>query len=90
MKKLIFIIFISTLHSSFLYSDEKLFKFTFGSNLLDIPFEINKASKKINLPGGKINSWALSPNFSSLKSNKKIKNFSEKNEILYIKFNFKF
>ena len=46
-----------TFHMSFLSAEEMSFKFTFGSNLGDIPIEINKISKNIkNTPGININS----------------------------------
>jgi len=83
-------------YTSFLQSEEPTFKFTFGSNLANIPIEINKMNKNIKTSTGiKINSWILSPNFSSFLDNKKFskvsknKNFKEK-ESLYIKFKFKF
>ena len=80
----------------FVHAKEPSFKFTFGSNLANIPIEINKMNKNIKTSTGiKINSWILSPNFSSFLDNKKFskfsknKNFKEK-ESLYIKFKFKF
>jgi len=77
------------------YAEEPSFKFTFGSNLGNIPLEINKMSKNLKKsPGIEINSWILSPNFSSFIGNKKKNNFSEnkdfKKESLFIKFNLKF
>ena len=83
-------------YTSFLHAEEPTFKFTFGSNLSNIPFEFNKTSENIKKsPGIKINSWILSPNFLSFKGTKKILNFSEnreskEKESLYIRFNFKF
>jgi|TARA_B110000495_G_scaffold181694_1_gene176640 hypothetical protein len=80
-------------HASFLQATEPLFKFTFGSNLGNIPLEINKMSKNIKTIGGiKINSWTLSPNFSSFSNDKKILNQIEKTskESLYLKIKFKF
>ena len=83
-----------TFYLSFLHAEEPSFKFTFGSNLASIPIEINKMSKNIKKsPGIKIDSWILSPNFSSIIGDKESLNFLEdKNlkENLYIKFNFKF
>jgi hypothetical protein len=85
-----------TFYTSFLYAEESSFKFTFGSNLANIPLEFNKISKNIKKsPGIKINSWILSPNFLSFAGTKKILNFSEnreskEKESLYIRFNFKF
>ena len=85
-----------TFYTSFLHAEEPTFKFTFGSNLSNIPFEFNKTSENIKKsPGIKINSWILSPNFSSLVGSKKILNSSEnqeskEKESLYIRFNFKF
>ena len=82
-----------TFYFSLLNANEPSFKFTIGSNLANIPVEINKMSKNIKtLTGIKINSWILSPNFSSIMGGKKFsenKKFKEK-ESLYIKFNFKF
>ena len=81
-------------HLSILQADERSFKFSFGSNLAGLPFEINKSSKNLKTPQGiKINSWILSPNFSSFLGNKTKKNFFENkdsNEKIYIKFNLKF
>ena len=36
-----------TFYTSFLYAEESSFKFTFGSNLANIPLEFNKTSKNI-------------------------------------------
>jgi hypothetical protein len=80
-------------HASFLQATEPSFEFTFGSNLGNIPLEINKMSKNIKTIGGiKINSWTLSPNFSSFSNDKKILNQIEKTskESLYLKIKFKF
>ena len=80
-------------HASFLQATEPSFKFTFGSNLGNIPLEINKMSKNIKTIGAiKINSWTLSPNFSSFNNDKKILNQREKKskESLYLKIKFKF
>ncbi|MDC1212726.1 hypothetical protein N8016_02915 [Pelagibacteraceae bacterium] len=80
-------------YASFLPATEPSFKFTFGSNLGNIPLEINKMSKNIkNKSGIKINSWTLSPNFSSFNNDKKILNQREKKskESLYLKIKFKF
>ena len=88
-------------YTSFLQSEEPTFKFTFGSTLGNFPIEINKTSEdKKNIGGIKINSWTLSPNFSSFsgvantttnKYRKKL-NFKErkKEENFYIRINFKF
>jgi len=88
------ILLIIALHTSFLPAKEPSFKFTFGSNLGKIPLEINKMSKNIKkTPGININSWILSPNFSSFMVDKKNLDFSEDKdfkEALYIKLNFKF
>jgi len=80
---------------SFLSAEEMSFKFTFGSNLGDVPIEINKISKNIKTtPGIKINSWILSPNFSFFKNDKKSLNLTKnkdfKKEALYLKFKIKF
>ena len=92
--KFILIILITLFHTFFLLAEEPSFKFSFGSNLGNIPLEINKVSKNIkSLAGININSWILSPNFSSFTGDKKLTNFSEnKNskDSIYIKFNFKF
>ena len=94
--RFILTILVIIFHFSFLNAKESSFKFTFGSNLGNIPLQINKMSKNIKTPTGiKINSWILSPNFSSFTDNKKFFNFSEnkifkEKESLYIKFNFKF
>jgi hypothetical protein len=83
-----------TFYLSFLHAEEPSFKFTFGSSLGNIPIEINKTSKNIKKsPGIKINSWILSPNFSSFIGNAENLNFSKGTDLkesLYIKFNFKF
>ena len=83
-----------TFQLSFLHAEEPLFKFTFGSNLGNIPIEINKTSKNIKKsPGININSWILSPNFLSFIGDKKNSNFTDDKdfkEVLYIKLNFKF
>jgi len=90
------VILLTTLHISFLHAEESSFKFTFGSNLGSLPLQINKISKNIKIPPGiNINSWILSPNFSSFLGNKKSSNFledkdSQEKENLYFKFNFKF
>ena len=87
-------ILIVVLNASFLHAEEPKFKFTFGSKVGGVPFEINKMSQNIKaLPGIKINSWILSPNFSSFIGGKKNSNFTEDKdfkEFLYIKFNYKF
>ena len=83
-----------TFYTSFLHAEESSFKFTFGSNLGSIPFEINKTSKNIRTsPGIKINSWILSPNFSSFIVDKKNLDFlrdKDSKKALYIKLNYKF
>ena len=93
MRLLIFILAI-IFHVSFLYAEESSFKLTIGSNLASIPLEINKISKNLKKsPGVKINSWILSPKFSSFEGNKTSSNFLEKKnpeDKIYIKFNFNF
>ena len=83
-----------TFHMSFLHAEEPSFKFTFGSNLGNVPLEINKMSKNLKKSTGiKINSWILSPNFLFFIEGKKNSNFTEDKdfkEVLYIKLNFKF
>ena len=92
--RFILIFLAVTFYMSFLYAEESSFKFTFGSNLGSIPFEINKTSKNIRTPTGiKINSWILSPNFSSFIVDKKKLDFlkdHDSKKALYIKFNYKF
>lgn len=92
--KLILVILAVIFPASFLQAEERSFKFSFGSSLGSFPFEINKTSKNLKKPQGiKINSWTLTPNFSSLTGNKKKMNFSKNNnskEKIYIKFNLKF
>jgi len=82
------------IYSSFLHATEPSLKFTFGSNLGNIPLEINKMSQNKKTIGGlKINSWTLSPNFLSFANNQNNSNFSEKTslkEILYIKIKLNF
>ena len=93
MRFLLAILLSVIFHASFLQATEPSFKFTFGSNLGNIPLEINKMSKNIKTIGGiKINSWTLSPNFSSFSNDKKILNQIEKTskENLYLKIKFKF
>jgi hypothetical protein len=93
MRFLLAILLSVIFHASFLQATEPSFKFTFGSNLGNIPLEINKMSKNIKTIGGiKINSWTLSPNFSSFSNDKKILNQIEKTskESLYLKIKFKF
>ena len=72
MKKFFLIILFIIFQISFLNAAEPKFKLTFGSNLGNIPLEINKINKidkmiknKMSLSGIKINSWILTPNFSS-------------------------
>ncbi len=90
------LLLLTILYTSFLPAEIPSFKFTLGSNLGNFPLEINKMSKNIkNLGGLKINSWVLSPNFSSFLDNKRNSNLSENKhskgkESLYIKFNIKF
>jgi hypothetical protein len=77
-----------------LQAAESKFKFTFGSKIGGIPFELNKMSKDIKtLQGIKINSWIFTPNFSSFLGDKKLFNFSNdkiSNDKIYLKFNIKF
>ena len=94
MKRFFLIISVVIFYTSALHAEDSNFKLTFGSNLGNIPFEINKINKKaISLPGIKINSWILSPKFSSFQKEKEISNFLEnKNskDSIYLKINFKF
>jgi hypothetical protein len=84
------LILVIAMHSVFLYATEPSFKLTFGSNLGKIPFEINKMSKNVKTVGGiQINSWILSPNFSSFNS-KKETDFTKTRENLYLKIKLKF
>ena len=88
------ILLTAVLHASFSPATEPSYKFTFGSNLGKIPLEINKMSENIKpLVGIKINSWTLSPNFSSFNGGEIKSNFIKKEntkENLYIKINFNF
>ena len=94
MRFFLTILLTASLHVSFLHAEEPNFKLIFGSNLGNFPLEINKTSKnKKILPGIKINSWSLSPNFSNYVGDKKLFNFSEnkisKNSI-YFKLKLRF
>ena len=85
------VILVVAMHAAFLHATEPSFKFTFGSNLGKIPFEINKMNKNIKTIGGiQLNSWILSPSFSSFNSENETRSFTKKKENLYIKVNFKF
>tara|TARA_B100001094_G_scaffold264593_1_gene266631 strand:+ start:24 stop:296 length:273 start_codon:yes stop_codon:yes gene_type:complete len=85
------VILIVAMHAAFLHATEPSFKFTFGSNLGKIPFEINKMNKDIKTIGGiQLNSWTLSPSFSSFNSENETRSFTKKKENLFIKANFKF
>ena len=92
--RFLLLLLLTILYTSFLTAEIPSFKFTFGSNLGNIPLEINKMNKNIKtLSGLKIHSWILSPNFSSSKEDKESLNFADdKNfkEFVYIKLNFKF
>ena len=94
MKRICLIFLGIIFYASFLQAAESKFKFTFGSKVGGVPFEINKMSQNIKtFPGIKINSWILSPNFSSFAGNKKLSNFSKdkiSNDKIYMKFNLKF
>ena len=94
MLRFYLILFALVFHSSFSYAEESKFKFTFGSNVGNIPFEIKKMNQNIkNLQGIKIYSWTLSPNISSFVGNKKLFNFSEDKILrdkVYIKFKLRF
>jgi hypothetical protein len=95
----VLLILLGIFYSSFLYAETPSYKFTLGSNLGNIPLEFNKKSKNIRTLGGiKMNSWVLSPNFSSVLGKKKLlksSQFSEnkvstEKKSLYIKFKFTF
>ena len=94
MRFLLVILLTVASHASFLQATEPSFKFTFGGKLGTLPLEINKMSKNTkNIGGIKINSWTLSPNFSSFNGGKKTSHLTKKEnkkENLYIKINFKF
>ena len=86
-------------HTSFSHAEDSSFRFTFGSTLGKFPIKIDKQNAINKTIGSiKINSWAVSPNFSSLVGKNEISNITkdinieEKNfgEILYMKINFKF
>jgi len=92
--RLFLVVLIIGFHASFVQATEPSFKFSFGSKLGNIPFEINKTSKNIKTQGMiKLNSWTLSPKFSSFVGSKEKNSFKPKKdfkEIVYIKINFKF
>ena len=94
--RILLLVLAITFQVPFLHAEESSFKIIFGSNLGNIPLEINKMNKNIKTLGGfKINSWILSPNFSSFAGSKNFLNLSEnekskEKEILYMRFNFKF
>tara|TARA_B100001093_G_C26828931_1_gene1015295 strand:+ start:2258 stop:2542 length:285 start_codon:yes stop_codon:yes gene_type:complete len=94
MKRICLIVLGITFYTSFLQAADSKFKFIFGSNLGEIPFEINKSSQNINtLPGIKLNSWVLSPKYSSFIGAKESFNFSEdriSKDKIYIKLNIRF
>ena len=94
MRRFFILILVLTLHAPFLHATEKLFKFTFGTNQGSVPFEINKTNINIKKsPGIKLNSWILTPNFSSFLDDKKKSKFSKKKnskDDFYIKFKLKF
>ncbi len=91
MMRFFLVILIVAMHAAFLHATEPSFKFTFGSNLGKIPFEINKMNKDIKTIGGiQLNSWTLSPSFSSFNSENETRSFTKKKENLFIKANFKF
>ena len=85
------VILVVMMHAAFVHATEPSFKFTFGSNLGKIPFEINKMSKNIKTIGGiQINSWTLSPNYFSFNSKKETSSFTKTKENLYLRIKFKF
>ena len=92
--RILLAVLIILLHASFLHAEEPSFKISFGSKVGNIPFEINKMSKNKKTKGGiKINSWNISPNFSSFEGFKKIKGLSKDEnfeERFYIKLKLKF
>ena len=94
MKRIYLLAIIIALHASFLKAEEPKFKFIFGGKVGNIPVEIIKKSQNIKtLPGIKINSWILSPNFSSFIGNKNSFNFLEdkiSKDKIYMKFNLRF
>jgi|TARA_B110000444_G_scaffold196015_1_gene186590 hypothetical protein len=100
MRRFFLIILVIIFQISFLNAAEPKFKLTFGSNLGNIPLEINKINKidkmiknKMSLSGIKINSWILTPNFSSFIKKKGSSNFLEsKNskDSIYLRVNLKF
>jgi hypothetical protein len=76
--RFVLIVLATTLYTSFLHATESSFKFSFGSNFRNIPLEIIKMNENIKTTGGiNINSWTLSPNFSSFVENEKTSNFSK-------------
>ena len=94
MKRICLIILAIVFYTSFLNTAEPKFKFTFGTNIGNVPLKINKTNKNIKTPLGiKIHSWILSPNFSSFIGNKNSFNFLEdkiSKDKIYMKFNLRF
>lgn len=94
MKRICLIILAIVFYTSFLNTAEPKFKFTFGTNIGNVPLKINKTNRNIKTPLGiKIHSWILSPNFSSFAGDKKSYNYLEdKNykDRVYIKLNLRF
>ena len=94
--KLLIIALAFMLHTTFLSATESSFKITFGSKIGNVPLEISKTNLNAKTLGGiKLNSWTLSPNFSSIVNNKKSSYFLENKdkdleESVYIQLNFKF
>jgi|TARA_B100000780_G_scaffold171903_1_gene120346 hypothetical protein len=92
--KLILLLLATVLSTSFLSAEMPSFKFTFGSNLGNIPIEINNINKNVKkLIGVKINKWVLSPNFSSFAGNKILSDYSKSKNYkksVYIKFRLNF
>jgi hypothetical protein len=81
-------------YASLLEATESSFKFTFGSKVGNVPIKIIKTSLNIKTIGGiQLNSWTLSPNFSSFVNDKKSSHsFENKDfkESVYMRLNFKF
>ena len=91
----VFLLVVFFIPMTYLYSDEPLFQFTFGSNIKNLPLKIYKTNEKsLRQPFSvNLNEWIISPIFSSFTSSKLKSNLYGKKEFrekLFIKFKLKF
>ena len=91
----VFLLVVFFIPMTYLYSDEPLFQFTFGSNIKNFPLKIYKTNEKsLKQPFSvNLNEWIVSPTFSSFTNSKLKSNLYEKKkykEKLFIKFKLKF